>query len=223
MRKEDYLRRLRDLLACLPAEQLEESVSFLEEAIDDRIESGMSEEDAVAAMGSPGSVAEAILDDLPVVPRAIAKTKRKSNVLLWVLVVLGSPLWVVLALAFAAVFVVVYLCIWILALCVWIVAAALVGAGLTLLVIAISGLLVGLVPFAVAMSGVALGFLGVGLLTGAAAWAVSRQIARLSALWVRKALSPFRKDGGSRGGGAGERDSGRPRSPLASDAAAFVA
>lgn len=223
MSKGDYLRRLRDLLACLPAGQLEESVSFLAEAIDDRIESGMSEEEAVAAMGAPGAVAVAILDDLPAVPRAIAKTKRRSTVLLWVLVVLGSPLWVPLVLSFAAVVAIVYLCIWILALCVWILAAACVVAAFMMLALAFDGLLIGLTPFVVATSGVALALLGVGLLTGAGAWAVSRQIARLSALWVRKALSPFRKDGGSHGEGAGRRGSGRPRSPLASDAAALVA
>ena len=42
----------------------------------------MREEEAVAAMGNPGEVAEATLDDLPAVPRAIAKTRRRSIALL---------------------------------------------------------------------------------------------------------------------------------------------
>lgn len=36
-----------------------------------------------------------------------------------------------------------------------------------------------------------LAFLGGALFVGAGAWAVSKQIARLSALWARKAVSPF--------------------------------
>lgn len=62
--------------------------------IDDRMEDGMTEEQAVAA--------EKILDDLPVVPRAVVKTRRKSQALLWGAAIVGSPLWVALALAFAA-------------------------------------------------------------------------------------------------------------------------
>lgn len=69
--------------------------------IDDRMEDGMTEEQAVAALDAPGVAAEKILDDLPVVPRAVVKTRRKSRALLWGAAIVGSPLWVALALAFA--------------------------------------------------------------------------------------------------------------------------
>lgn len=125
MTRDEFLGRLGELLACLPADQVRETQEFYAEAIADRMEDGMGEEEAVAAMGAPGEVAEAVLDDLPAVPRAIARTRRRSTTLLWVLTIVGSPVWVPLLLAFAAVAVAVYVCIWILALCVWIVAAAL--------------------------------------------------------------------------------------------------
>lgn len=125
MTRDEFLGRLGELLACLPAEQVEETKAFYAEAIADRMEDGMSEEEAVAAMGAPGEVAEATLDDLPAVPRAIARTRRRSTALLWVLTIVGSPVWVPLLAVFAAVAVTVYICIWVLALCVWIVAAAL--------------------------------------------------------------------------------------------------
>lgn len=132
MTRDEFLGRLGELLACLPADQVRETQEFYAEAIADRMEDGMGEEEAVAAMGAPGEVAEAVLDDLPAVPRAIARTRRRSTTLLWVLTIVGSPVWVPLLLAFAAVAVAVYVCIWILALCVWIVAAALGGAGVVL-------------------------------------------------------------------------------------------
>ena len=116
MTRDEFLGRLGELLACLPAEQVEETKAFYAEAIADRMEDGMSEEEAVAAMGTPGEVAEATLDDLPAVPRAIARTRRRSTALLWVLTIVGSPVWVPLLAAFAAVAVTVYICIWVLAL-----------------------------------------------------------------------------------------------------------
>ncbi|WP_195246194.1 DUF1700 domain-containing protein [Collinsella aerofaciens] len=202
MTRDEFLGRLGELLACLPAEQVEETKAFYAEAIADRMEDGMSEEEAVAAMGAPGEVAEATLDDLPAVPRAIARTRRRSTALLWVLTIVGSPVWVPLLAAFAAVAVTVYICIWVLALCVWIVAAALGGAGVVGLLFAVSGVTIGHFPYALASAGVGLGLAGVALFVGAGAWAASKQIARLSALWARKAASPFWKGKGEKGGTA---------------------
>ena len=202
MTRDEFLGRLGELLACLPADQVRETQEFYAEAIADRMEDGMGEEEAVAAMGAPGEVAEAVLDDLPAVPRAIARTRRRSTTLLWVLTIVGSPVWVPLLLAFAAVAVAVYVCIWILALCVWIVAAALGGAGMVELVFAACGVVIGHFPYALASAGMGLGLVGVALFVGAGAWAVSRQIAHLSALWARKVASPFWKDRGEKGGTA---------------------
>ena len=191
MKQDEFLSRLGELLACLPADQVEEAKQFYAEAIADRMEDGMTEEDAVAAMGTPGEAAEATLDELPAVPRAIARTRRRSNALLWVLAVVGSPVWVPLLIAFAAVAVTVYVCIWVLALCVWIVAVALGGVGVVKLLFVACGITIGHFPYALASAGMGLAFLGGALFVGAGAWAVSKQIARLSALWARKAVSPF--------------------------------
>jgi len=200
MTRDEFLRRLGELLACLPADQVEETRQFYAEAIADRMEDGMGEEEAVAAMGTPGEAAEATLDELPAVPRAIARTRRRSTALLWVLTIVGSPVWVPLLAAFAAVAVTVYVCIWALALCVWIVAVALGSAGIAELLFAVSGVTIGHFPYALASAGEGLGLVGVALFVGAGAWAASKQIARLSALWARRAASPFWKGEGEKGG-----------------------
>lgn len=198
MTRDEFLNRLGELLACLPADQVKETQEFYAEAIADRMEDGMTETEAVAAMGTPGEVAEATLDELPAVPRAIARTKRKSTALLWVLAIVGSPVWIPLLLAFVAVAAAVYICIWVLALCVWIVAAAFGGAGLVGLLFAVDGIIIGHVPYVLASMGMGFASIGVALLTGAGAWTASRQIARLSALWAKKAVSPFWKDRGNK-------------------------
>ena len=79
MNKKDYLDALAKALDCLSREKRSEILSFYQEAIDDRIEEGMSEEEAVCAMGPVELAAESILGELPVVPRAVAKTRRKSS------------------------------------------------------------------------------------------------------------------------------------------------
>lgn len=202
MTRDEFLNRLGELLACLPADQVEETKQFYAEAIADRMEDGMSEEEAVAAMGTPGEVAEATLDDLPAVPRAIARTRRRSTALLWVLTIVGSPVWVPLLLAFAAVAVTVYVCIWVLALCVWVIAACFGAVGITNLALMTVGVKVGLVPYALVTLGCGIALIGAALLMGAGAWAVSKQIARLSALWAKKAVSPFWKGRGEKNGAA---------------------
>lgn len=139
MTRDEFLNRLGELLACLPADQVKETQEFYAEAIADRMEDGMTEAEAVAAMGTLGEVAEATLDELPAVPRAIARTKRKSTALLWALAIVGSPVWIPLLFAFVAVAATVYICIWVLALCVWIVAAAFGGAGVVGLLFTVDG------------------------------------------------------------------------------------
>lgn len=202
MTRDEFLGRLGELLACLPTDQVEETKQFYAEAIADRMEDGMSEEEAVAAMGAPGEVAEATLDDLPAVPRAIARTRRRSTALLWVLTIVGSPVWVPLLIAFAAVAVTIYVCIWVLALCVWVIAACFGAVGVTYLALMTVGVKVGLIPYALVTLGCGIALLGVALLVGAGAWAVSKQIGRLSALWARKAVSPFWKGRGEKNDGA---------------------
>ncbi len=191
MNKQEFLDRLGALLSCLPASRVAESQAFYAEAIDDRMEEGMTEEEAVAALGSPGAVADAILDEMPPIPRAMAKTRRRSTVLLWALVILGSPVWLSLLLAFAAVATAVYLCIWLLAATLWLFAAGAILALPFALVLAFAGLVEGNVPFALVYTGEGLLVAALGILCFNAALAASRRLVALSQAWVRKALSPF--------------------------------
>lgn len=195
MRKDEFLDELEGLLSCLPAAQVDEACRFYAEAVDDRMEDGMSEEEAVAALGTSKDAAEAILNDLPAVPRAIAKTRRRSNALLWTLAILGSPIWVPLLLGFAAVALGIYACIWTVALCIWASALAFGIVGVAEGALMVAGINAGLVPYTIASLGCAIAFIGAAFLVGVGAWAATKQLARLSALWARKALSPFVKKG----------------------------
>lgn len=202
MTRDEFLGRLGELLACLPAEQVEETKAFYVEAIADPHGGRYERGGGRGRHGRPRRGCRGHARRPAAVPRAIARTRRCSTALLWVLTIVGSPVWVPLLAAFAAVAVTVYICIWVLALCVWIVAAALGGVGVVGLLLAVSGVTIGHFPYALASAGMGLGLVGVALFVGAGAWAASKQIARLSALWARKAASPFWKGKGEKGGAA---------------------
>jgi len=99
MNKQEYLAQLRAALACLPEGEIEESVAFYTEMIDDRVADGLTEEEATAQLDDPKAAARAIIADLPVVPRTVVRTKQRNRALYWTLVILGSPLWLTLLLA----------------------------------------------------------------------------------------------------------------------------
>lgn len=74
-------------------------LAYYAEMIDDRMEEGMSEQEAVQDLGDAGMLAKQILSAQP------SKEKKLSNpmkVLIIVLIVLGSPLWACLLLALFA-------------------------------------------------------------------------------------------------------------------------
>lgn len=191
MTKQEFLNRIGALLSCLPQEQVHEAQAFYTEAIDDRMEEGMSEAEAVASLGDPAHIAEEIIDDLPVVPRAAAKTRRKSSLLFWIIVILGSPAWVPLGAAFFIVVACIYAVVWVLAGCIWLIAAVSCALSPIFWIFSLSGAMAGQLPFACSFLGMGLVALGLGLLIGAAALAASATHARLSAWWLHKATSPF--------------------------------
>jgi uncharacterized membrane protein len=100
MKREEYLDRIRALLQDLPPEDLERSLAFYAESIADRMEDGMSEEEAVASMESPEEAANAILleQPLPTLVKVRVKERRQLSALEILLLVLGFPLWLPLLL-----------------------------------------------------------------------------------------------------------------------------
>ena len=93
MKKTEFLAQLRSRLNQLPPSDVEQTLEYYSEMIDDYIESGYSPDAAVAKMGNPNDVAAQILSgaQTPIYSTYVAK-KRKQNGLMW-LVVFGFPLW----------------------------------------------------------------------------------------------------------------------------------
>lgn len=105
MSKNDFLARLRKGLTGLSQEDVEERLLFYSELIDDRMEEGLSEEEAVLAVGSVDEIASQIIGDIPLSKIASEKAATKRHLKAWeiVFLALGSPIWLSLLIAALAV------------------------------------------------------------------------------------------------------------------------
>ncbi len=134
MTKLDFIFVLSDKLSSLPNSDVVERINFYTEMIEDRIEEGLSEEDAVAAIGSVDEIAEQIKFELESKPEAKpetkAKTKRKLSALEIILLIIGAPVWGSLLIAAAAVVLSLYVSAWAIVILTWSVFASLVGCGI---------------------------------------------------------------------------------------------
>jgi uncharacterized membrane protein len=101
MNKIEFLAAVSARLDGLAPADVREQIGFLSEMIDDRMEEGSTEAEAVAALGTPDEVAARILADVPfaTVTEAPAKPKKRS-VLRTVLLAATSPIWASLLFAF---------------------------------------------------------------------------------------------------------------------------
>ena len=113
-------------------EEREEQLVFYAEMIDDRVEEGVSEEDAVAAIGDVDAIVTQIISDIPLskLVKKRINPKRKIGALQIVLIILGSPiLFSLLVVAFVLILS-VYVVIWSVIASLWSVFAALIASAL---------------------------------------------------------------------------------------------
>ena len=145
MRKQEFLTQLRKGLSGLPQDDIEERLTFYSEMIEDQMEEGLSEEEAVSAVGSvPEIVAQAVADvPLAKIARERIKPKRRLSAGEITLLALGSPIWLSLGIAAFAVIVSLYCSLWAVIISLWAVfgsfAACSVGGVMACVIFAISG------------------------------------------------------------------------------------
>lgn len=148
MTKQEFINKLESKLSGLPQKEVSERISFYCEMIDDRIEEGLSEEDAVKDMGSTDEIAAQIVSDIPLTKLVKSKVKPKRTLRAWeiVLIAVGSPIWITLLAVVFSVIITLYAVLWVLVVCAWAIFASLAAcapAGIAVCVIfIISGNLV---------------------------------------------------------------------------------
>ena len=127
MNKQEFLAGLQKGLSGLPQEDVEERLTFYGEMLDDRMEEGLSEEEAVAAAGSVEEIVGQVVADIPLarIAKERIRQKRRLKAGEIVLLMLGSPVWLSLGIAAAAVIFALYVSLWAVVVSLWAVFAAL--------------------------------------------------------------------------------------------------
>lgn len=121
MKKQEFITELQEKLSGFPIQELNERINFYGEMIDDRIEEGCSEEEAVRAVGSVNDIFQQIISEIPMTKLAKEKIKPKRRLKMWEIVILalGSPLWITLLISALAVMLSVYVSVWSIIISVW--------------------------------------------------------------------------------------------------------
>lgn len=121
MNKERFLEEFRRRLSGLPQEDIEERVAFYSEMIDDRMEDGIPEEEAVAGIGPIDVIVEQIMSEIPLAKLVKEKVRPKRSLKAWelALLVLGSPVWIPIVIAALALLLSAYVVIWSVVVCIY--------------------------------------------------------------------------------------------------------
>ena len=77
MTRAEYLARLRECLALMPAEEREAQLAYYEELFDDMLEDGMSEAEVCERLGAPEDVAAELLAEIPMT--TLVKSRVKAG------------------------------------------------------------------------------------------------------------------------------------------------
>ena len=98
MNKQAFIKALRKRLSPMPRHEREEQLTFYSEMIDDRMEDGMTEAEAVANVGNVDYVAAQIREEygIPSESEPAEKTEKKSRLRNPWVVGFTSPLWILL-------------------------------------------------------------------------------------------------------------------------------
>lgn len=124
MTKAEFLARLQSGLVGLPPGEVEDRLAFYGELIDDRMEEGLSQAEAVRAVGSVEQIVAQILAEaapeapLPTVPAGRPSgASRAQKIVFW----LCAPVWFPLLLAAGIVLLSLWIVLWALVASLWIV------------------------------------------------------------------------------------------------------
>lgn len=193
MTKTQFLDAVRQRLAGLPENDIRKSLDFYAEMIDDRVDDGLSEAEAVAAMGTPEYVASQILMDTPL-PKLVKARKGGQAMKPWhiALIILCSPIWLTLLLGVLCVIFGAAITVAALIFALVISVVALLIAGIACAATGLAGLIgTGLSAAMLGLTAAGLILTGISILLALAFWYGSKSLVRLCRWLPRKVKSLF--------------------------------
>ena len=186
MTKLEFILTLHKKLSDLPQEEVEERLRFFTEMIEDRMEDGVPEEEAVAAVGSIDEIAAQIQAEVSAVKteKEPPKKQRKGGQI--ALLILGSPLWVPLLIAAFAVGLSLYISWWAVMISLWAAFGSMVACGVAGMVSGVFFALGGNGTTGLATIGVSVACLGLAIFLFLGCKALTDATIRLTAKLFRR-------------------------------------
>lgn len=186
MRKQDFIKELRLNLSFLPKEEIDDRISFYSELIDDKIEEGVKEEDAIKSIGSIDEIIDQIINDMPLskIAKDKIKPKRKLSGLEITLIIVGSPIWLSLLLSLIAVLFSLYIIGWSIIISVWAILISLIAVLVAGIVLTIISLFSNIYIVALSYLGATLVILGLTILMHYVCKTITRLYIKLTKLIV---------------------------------------
>lgn len=147
MKKSEFINKLREELKGYPHDPVEDSIQYYSEMIDDHMEDGMSEDEAVSKVGDPIAIAKQIKYNMPlknvikekVAAKKVENTGKEVNIGLIIVLILGAPLWIPLAITILSLVGTFFILLWVFDFVMYVLAlvsavsiiAAIIGAAIT--------------------------------------------------------------------------------------------
>lgn len=190
MNKQEFILSLNEKLNGLPKDDIKEHLNFYSEMIEDRMEDGISEEEAVAAAGNIDEIAEQIIKEIPLAKIAKEKIKSKRRLKVWeiVLISVGSPIWFSLLISLFAVIFSIYISLWAIIVSLWAVFGSFIGCALGGFILGTGFFVSGNVPLGFAFFGAGLFLSGFSILAFFGCKAATKGILLLTkkcAFWIK--------------------------------------
>ena len=190
MNKQEFLDSLKEKLSGLPQDEIDERISFYSEMIDDRMEDGVSEEEAVEGIGSVDAIVEQTMSEIPLTKLVKEKVKPNRSLKAWeiVLLVLGSPVWVPLLIAAIAVLFSIYIVFWSIVISVYAINISFAASVVASVPLAVHQFIHGSVPGGVFMIGAGITMAGLSILMFFACVGITKSMVvatKKIALWVK--------------------------------------
>ncbi len=182
MTRKEYMRELEEALQFLGDEQRAALLEYYGEMIDDRMEDGLSETEAVAGIGSVDDVVAQIAAETPLMRLVKERVRPKKSRKAWeiVLLALGSPVWFPLLIAAFAVLLALYLVLWAVVLSLWAAALSLAVGAVGCMPLAVLYFVRGLPSGGCFILGAGLVLAGLAIPLGAGCAGLTKGLARLT-------------------------------------------
>lgn len=200
MNKNEFLTRLSQALSELPQSEIQKTLDYYTEIINDAIEDGKNEYEIVSQLGSINDISQKIIAETK--PKNDANSgvnykSRKITLPVIILLIISSPVWLPVAVAFFAVILSVYISVWSIVAALYAITLSLSISGLVFLVSAPFLLFDANPVKAMFMFGSALTCIGAGILILYLSMWCAKAVIKLTVYLANKTKRIFRRKVGA--------------------------